>query len=138
VKKKNELFKSKIPEESMYKLNVISHFSSAHKLENYDGPCKHIHGHNWKVRIAILCHSTNEIGLTIDFGIVKKYLNEIMETLDHTFLNDLDCFKDINPTSEHIARYVFLSFQKILPDKEGKVTEVEVWESDKSSVVYFE
>jgi 6-pyruvoyltetrahydropterin/6-carboxytetrahydropterin synthase len=122
----------------MYKLNVMSHFSSAHKLEEYDGPCKNIHGHNWKVRVAILCETTNEIGLTIDFGIVKKYLNEIMDSLDHTFLNDLDCFKGINPTSEHIARHIYQAFQKMLPIQDGKVEEVEVWESEKSSVVYFE
>jgi 6-pyruvoyltetrahydropterin/6-carboxytetrahydropterin synthase len=122
----------------MYRLNVTSHFSSAHQLQRYDGPCKHIHGHNWKVRVAILCQNTDDIGLTIDFKVVKSYLNEIMETLDHTFLNELDCFKHINPTSEHIARYIYQSMQKALPESEGKIEEVEVWESEKSSIVYFE
>ena len=78
----------------MYKLNVTSNFSSAHKLDGYEGLCKNLHGHNWKVRIGIICEKIDDIGMTIDFGEVKKYLNEVMIMLDHTYLNELEYFKD--------------------------------------------
>ena len=122
----------------MYKLNVTSQFSSAHKLINYDGPCKNLHGHNWKVRVGIFCEKTDELGLTIDFGIVKDELNKIIDKLDHSFLNDLDCFAGMNPTSENIAKYFFQEMQANIDVEGCRIADVEVWESDKSSMIYFE
>ena len=122
----------------MYKLNVKSHFSSAHKLIGYDGPCKNLHGHNWEVRIGILCEDTDDIGLTIDFGIVKDDLNEIIEKLDHTLLNDLEYFQTCNPTSENIARFLYQELSLKINSENCRVSEVEIWESEKTSVVYFE
>ena len=121
----------------MYKLNVVSKFSSAHQLIGYDGACKNIHGHNWKVRVAIECSKTDEIGLSIDFGVIKKHLNTVMDYLDHKFLNDLPEFKEINPTSENIAKFIFEYLEKLLTTQNCKLSEIEVWESDNSSVIYY-
>jgi hypothetical protein len=41
------------PGEHMYLLNVTAHFSAAHRLEGYNGACRNLHGHNWKVRGAL-------------------------------------------------------------------------------------
>lgn len=122
----------------MYKLNVMSDFSSAHRLEGYEGACKNLHGHNWKVRVGINAAKTDKIGMTLDFGVVKKHLNKIMDALDHKYLNDLDCFEGINPTSENIARYIFMELSSSLNGEFVRVAEVEIWESDRTSVVYFE
>ncbi|MCF7793655.1 MAG: 6-carboxytetrahydropterin synthase QueD [Candidatus Cloacimonetes bacterium] len=122
----------------MFKLNVTSQFASAHKLNGYDGACKNLHGHNWKVRVGIECEKTDKIGMTIDFGIVKTELNDLMEYLDHSFLNDLPSFKDQNPTSENIAKYIYDEMKKRISVEGCKVADVEVWESDKSSLVYYE
>lgn len=122
----------------MYKLNVVSEFSSAHRLEGYKGACYNLHGHNWKVRVGILASQTDDIGMTIDFGIVKKHLNEIIDKLDHKYLNELECFADMNPTSENIAKYMFGELSTKLNGKFVRVAEVEIWESDRSSMVYFE
>lgn len=122
----------------MYKLNVTSQFSSAHKLVNYDGPCKNLHGHNWKVRVGIFCEKTDDLGLTIDFGIVKEELNIIIDKLDHNYLNDLDCFVGENPTSENIAKYFYNELAKNIHVDGCQIADVEVWESDKSSMIYFQ
>jgi 6-pyruvoyltetrahydropterin/6-carboxytetrahydropterin synthase len=122
----------------MYKLSVRSEFSAAHKLTGYEGQCKNLHGHNWKVKVSIFCDVTDDIGLTIDFGIVKKDLNEIMDSLDHTYLNELTVFEGRNPTSENIAKFIFDEFKKKLDKQNAKVAKVEVWESDKTSMTYFE
>jgi len=122
----------------MYKLNVTSDFSSAHKLDGYEGLCKNLHGHNWKVRIGIMCEKVDNIGMTIDFGEVKKNLKEIMMMLDHTYLNELDHFKGINPTSENIAKFIYKEMKKRIEVPFCKMTDVEVWESDITSMVYFE
>lgn len=122
----------------MYKLNVTSDFSSAHKLNGYEGLCKNLHGHNWKVRIGIVCEKVDKIGMTIDFGEVKKNLHEIMLMLDHTYLNDLEHFKEVNPTSENIAKFIFGEMKKRITVPDCKMAEVEVWESDITSMIYFE
>ncbi|MBN1326538.1 MAG: 6-carboxytetrahydropterin synthase QueD [Candidatus Cloacimonetes bacterium] len=120
----------------MYKLNVISQFSAAHRLLGYQGDCKNLHGHNWKVRVGIECGQLDELGLAIDFGIIKKHLNKIMNKFDHQYLNDLEFFKEINPSSENIARIIFMEMSNSL-DKPGcKIAEVEIWESDKTSLIY--
>jgi len=122
----------------MYKLNVTSHFSAAHKLVGYDGACRNIHGHNWKVRVGILCQKTDDIGLTIDFGIVKNELAQIMNKLDHTMLNELEHFATKNPTSENIAKFMYKEMSNALNDANCQIADVEVWESEKSSMIYFE
>ncbi len=122
----------------MYKLNVTSQFSAAHQLKGYEGACKNLHGHNWKVRVGILCEKTDDIGMTIDFGIVKEIMENILAKLDHSLLNDHDCFSEENPTSENIAQYLYVQFKSRLTEQNCQVADVEVWESDRSSMVYFE
>ena len=120
----------------MYKLNVTSSFASAHKLNGYDGLCKNLHGHNWKVRLCVLCDKLDDIGMAMDFGILKQKLNDFLTEFDHQYLNDLPAFKEMNPTSENIARIIFEGIGSKLSESFCEVVEVEVWESEKSSVVY--
>ncbi len=122
----------------MFKINVTSSFSAAHQLNGYEGLCKNLHGHNWKVRIQIICYKIDEIGMALDFGIAKKYLRDLMEKLDHHYLNDLTYFDKINPTSENIALWIFNEFNKEFNTPEAYIHEVEVWESENSSVIYSE
>jgi 6-pyruvoyltetrahydropterin/6-carboxytetrahydropterin synthase len=122
----------------MYKINVSDTFSAAHKLMGYDGACRNVHGHTWKVRVGIICETTDEIGLSVDFNVVKKHLQELIGTLDHQFLNDLDIFKSINPTSENISRYMYKHLEERMIIPGCHLADVEVWESDKSSIIYSE
>ena len=132
----------------MYRLNVTSFFAGAHKLDNYPGACKNLHGHNWKIRVQLTTQELDDLGMAIDFKIVKDRLNELIEKFDHQYLNDLEWFENQNTTSENIARVIYHELQKSLDcfmprkdrgiDKNIKVSEVEVWESDMTSIVYCE
>lgn len=122
----------------MFKLKVTSHFSAAHRLNGYQGDCANLHGHNWKVQVGITCLEQDNIGLTIDFKEVKKRLNGVMAELDHKCLNDLLCFRDKNPTSEELAKHLYKKLTEAFSDLSCKVSEVEVWESENSSLVYSE
>ena len=121
----------------MFKLNVVSHFSAAHKLNGYDGECKNLHGHNWKIRVGINCEETDQIGMAIDFGVIKEKLNKEVDKLDHKYLNELPSFSEINPTSENIAKTLFEKLSKSLNINDCVVSEVEVWESERASVIYY-
>lgn len=122
----------------MFKLKVNTNFSAAHRLDGYEGDCANLHGHNWRVQIGVLCPEQDKIGLTIDFREVKKRLNEVVAEVDHKYLNDLDWFRDKNPTSEELARYLYQMIVKAFSDLACTVSEVEIWESENSSIVYSE
>ncbi|MCL2065185.1 MAG: 6-carboxytetrahydropterin synthase QueD [Candidatus Cloacimonetes bacterium] len=122
----------------MYKINVISAFSGAHLLNNYPGICKKLHGHNWKIRVQLVTKKTDDLGMAIDFKIVKEHLNNLIEKFDHSYLNELSWFEEQNPTSENIARVIYTELQKCLENEDILVNEVEVWESDFTSVIYTE
>ncbi len=124
----------------MYELKVLSSFSSAHALREYNGKCENIHGHNWQVEIIVASNILNEIGLVIDFKLLKKYLGEIMETLDHKFINDLDFFKKVNPSAENIASYIYEELEKIIglnKNNNIKIIRVNVYETPSSMASYY-
>ena len=121
----------------MYKVKVISDFSAAHFLRNYKGKCENMHGHNWKVEAVVSSPGVDSLGLVIDFKELKEKLNEILADLDHKVLNNLDYFKNINPTSELIAHYIFVRLKEKISFSR-RLEAVKVWEKDTSCAVYQE
>ena len=120
----------------MFELCVRDHIAAAHFLRNYEGPCKNLHGHTWKIAVYIKSHQLNGTGMVADFADVKMNLKSFLAHLDHVCLNDLPYFKDVNPTTENLAKYIYAHFSKMIVPL--KLTKVEVWESDTSSITYTE
>jgi len=120
----------------MYYLSVSDTFSAAHRLCGYQGACSNLHGHNWKVRVALKTDELDDIGMAMDFGIIKQILKNILDELDHAYLNEVASLKAMNPTSENLARYIYERFELELASANVAVHEVEICESDRSSVVY--
>lgn len=121
----------------MYILRVEDSFSSAHFLRNYRGKCENIHGHNWRIRVSVRSRKLVN-GMVIDFTDLKKHLKDILGELDHKLLNqEVVFFKKNNPTSEHIASYLFVELKKRLTSKKSIIVHsVEVWETDRCSALY--
>jgi 6-pyruvoyltetrahydropterin/6-carboxytetrahydropterin synthase len=120
----------------MYEVQIITYFAAAHQLRNFRGSCEKLHGHNWKVEVTLKGEKLNDAELLIDFKEVKDATNRILKELDHSFLNDLPHFKDMNPSSENIAAYIFEKLGDELNDEFVKVTRVTAWESDFSNATY--
>ena len=118
----------------MYTVKVESNFSSAHNLRGYKGKCEDLHGHNWRVELAVAGAKLDKIGMVADFKHLKEALNKVLEGLDHKYLNNLAYFKKVNPTSENIARYIYDSIKCHV----SSIKSVTVWESDNSSATYYE
>ncbi len=121
----------------MYELKVVTQFAAAHRLNNFYGKCEALHGHNWKVEIFVTADSLDEAGLVLDFGKIKSHAKELLDEIDHTFLNELPAFQHQNPSSENLARYLFERLSSAINDQRVKVTRVAVWESDHTSAAYF-
>ncbi|MDD4203114.1 MAG: 6-carboxytetrahydropterin synthase QueD [Candidatus Omnitrophica bacterium] len=116
----------------MYTVKIISDFNGAHNLRGYEGACENLHGHNWKVEAFVGSETLDNLGMVVDFKVVKKFLFEILDKLDHTYLNELSPFTEINPTSENIAKYIFDS----LSQKIKNLKKINVWETDTSCASY--
>ncbi len=119
----------------MFKVRVIDHFSSAHNLRGYEGNCERLHGHNWKVEVELMGEKLDSIGMLVDFKVLKRTLKKITGELDHTYLNEHPYFREVNPTSENMAKYIFYRLKEDFGDLVHKVA---VWESHNAVAEYFE
>jgi 6-pyruvoyltetrahydropterin/6-carboxytetrahydropterin synthase len=122
----------------IYEISVQREFAAAHCLKGYPGDCAGVHGHNWTVEAVVRCGKLDGIGIGIDFRELRKTLQDILEELDHTDLNAHPAFREINPTSENLARYLFRELGKRLPGKGVQVAGIRVSESPGASVFYQE
>lgn len=118
----------------MFEVRVETNFSSAHHLLNYKGKCENMHGHNWKVEVTACGCELDDSNILVDFKILKKVVNEIMEYLDHKDLNELDEFKNESPSSEFIAKFIY----KKAKEQIKQVSRVNVWETPTSRASYYE
>jgi 6-pyruvoyltetrahydropterin/6-carboxytetrahydropterin synthase len=123
------------------------HFCYGHRLLNYNGKCKNLHGHNGKAVITLESHQLDDLGMVVDFTELKKVVGQwIDQTLDHKMIlhkddpvlpellrqNEPVVTIDQNPTAENIARLIFEQAARTgLP-----VTEVILWETENSFATY--
>ena len=121
----------------MFNIFIKSHFSAGHHLRDYPGNCERPHGHNWKVEVTVKATELDELGMGIDFRTLKTAVNEVLDTLDHSDLNEHPDFQSINPSSENIAVYIFRNLQKDLTTDSYGVYSVTVCETENSGVTYF-
>jgi len=93
-------------------------FDAAHRLLGYEGSCKNLHGHSWKVEIEIeSSRDLDQVGMLLDYRVIKQYFKDFW---DHkTILNMDDPLVDIlksqgqdvtimngNPTAENLAKKI--------------------------------
>ena len=129
----------------MYVLTTEAAFDAAHFLTNYEGKCKNIHGHRWRVVLSISGEPIN--GMVVDFGVVKKDLKDLCDYFDHTFIVEdgslkPELFKMLNEeftlrtvpfrtTAENFAKYFYDTL-----NKKYKVVEVMVYETPTNCARY--
>lgn len=123
----------------MFELSIKNDFGAAHRIVGYPGKCNNLHGHNWTVETVVRGKKLDELGMLVDFKKLKAALKEILEELDHHYLNELAPFTKMNPSAENIASYIFhkLSEHVALKDK-CHVYCVKVLETEKSAAAYYE
>ena len=122
----------------MFELRVVTRFAAAHRLTMVGAKCENLHGHNWKIEVYVQGLSTDKGGVLVDFGVIKRHVRELMETLDHKFLNELEYFSgDTPPSSENIARYLADTLAARMDLPGIRVSRVTAWESEDASATYY-
>ena len=131
----------------MYRVTREIAFCYGHRLLNYEGKCRHLHGHNGKAVIVIEAPTLDGRGMLVDFGDIKRAVQGWIDAnLDHTLILCRDdsllpllrevgervYVMDSNPTAENIARLIFdQSVAAGLP-----VVEVTLWETETCAATY--
>jgi len=123
----------------MYELTVEAEFSAAHQILGYPGPCARLHGHNYRVVATVRGEHLDELGLLVDFGVLRQLLAGLTAELDHRCLNELPPLQGRNPTSELLAHYFYHALERRLRDEvpaDLSVAAVTVYESARSAATY--
>ncbi len=131
----------------MYRVTREIRFCYGHRLLNYNGKCRHLHGHNGRAVITLEAPRLDPLGMVLDFGQIKEVVAAwIDETLDHRMLLHEDdpalpwlrqmgepvFVMNVNPTAENIARLIF----DFVADQGFPVVEVQLWETDHCFATY--
>jgi 6-pyruvoyltetrahydropterin/6-carboxytetrahydropterin synthase len=109
-------------------LKIRDKFSAAHYLKEYKGKCEKVHGHTFRVEVAVRARELDRTGIGFDFAEIKAALAAALP--DHAFLNEVYSF---NPTAENLARHFYGELKSTYP-----VASVTVWESEDASATYAE
>ncbi len=133
----------------MYRVTREIEFCYGHRLLNYEGKCRHLHGHNGLAVISIEGERLDDRGMLVDFGDIKSAVSTwIDEKLDHRMLLRRDdpvvpvlqemgepmYLMDDNPTAENIAKLIFDQANRLtLP---APIVEVRLWETPKCFATY--
>ena len=120
----------------MFELKILTHFAAAHQLQMVAKKCENLHGHNWKVEVCVAGDRLNPAGVLIDFGELKAHVKQIIDTLDHKFLNELNLFPGA-PSSENIALYIAEALAQRLSVTDVRVSRVTTWESEDACATYY-
>lgn len=118
----------------MYEIAIDDTFDAAHCLRGYEGKCQQLHGHTYRVQAAFRIRELDESGIAVDFRAAKSLLRDILDYMDHQYINELPEFLDQNPTAENIARFVYGRIKHEMPE----IHRVSVWETPNSCATYYE
>ena len=106
-------------------------FDAAHHLPHYVGKCHQVHGHHFKVSLAVEGQIMEEHGFVVDFSRLKDWLKDhVVDQFDHTLLNDTI----ENPTAENILLYIKKEFDSTGWQVSSDITlaYIKVWETEDS------
>lgn len=122
----------------MFEVSVEETFSAGHALRGYKGKCENPHGHNYRVRVNIEGERLDSIGLLFDFVHLKRILRDLIEDVDHKFLNDQAPFDAINPSAENIAKFFYDEASKEMHQMSNapRIKSITIWETDVTSATY--
>ncbi len=122
----------------MYEIVIEREFCAAHAL-TISGTREPFHGHNFRVVAVIAGEELDDDGLLCDFHTVNEVLKDICRPFVNANLNEVEPFDRVNPSAEHIARYIADTLADRLDPAlapAARVASVSVTETTGSRAVY--
>lgn len=139
----------------MYYLKTEQSIDSAHFLADYEGKCRNIHGHRWRVVVEVMSLTLQEEkqlnGMVVDFAQLKQELKEETDLFDHALILEKGSLKaltltalkeegfhmaevDFRPTAERFSKY----FYDRMTRRGYRVKSVAVYETPSNCASYEE
>lgn len=130
-----------------YKVTRSIEFCYGHRLLNYEGECRHLHGHNGRLEVDIESDETDHRGMVVDFADIRDTVKTwIDDNLDHRMilhrddplvavlseLGEAHYVIDRNPTAENIAAHI----HHMTSSDDLTITEIRLWETPNSYATY--
>jgi 6-pyruvoyltetrahydropterin/6-carboxytetrahydropterin synthase len=113
------------------RITKIFSFEAAHALKDYDGPCKNIHGHSYKLWVTVSGRVNRETGILIDFGFLKNIIyDNIISTQNLMVL-------PFNPSSENLSIHFAELITNALPEN-VKLHHLKLYETETSFTEWYE
>ena len=112
-------------------------FEAAHHLADYVGGPEPVHGHSWKIEVALTTEKLGAYDLSVDFVPTEALVKSLAERLHNKDLNTVSPFDRKNASAENVALWVAEEIAESGLLKNGaKLSEVTVWEGTRNSVTY--
>lgn len=114
----------------MFTVQTEQSFDAAHFLADYQGKCRNIHGHRWRVIMKVNKEDLEKDGMVVDFSKLKEDLKQEVDYFDHTLIIEKDSLRpatyqalleedfriiqtDFRPTAENFSRFFYEQFKKL-------------------------
>jgi len=121
----------------MFEVTIEQTFAAGHALRNYHGKCENVHGHNYRCEVTVEGEQLDHVGLLVDFVLLKKVVQSVIDRMDHQWLNDFPPFDVLNPSAENIAKFIYDEVHKGINAGPGvRLGSVKLWETDTSYATY--
>lgn len=112
-------------------------FEAAHHLRDYAGGPEPVHGHSWRIEVALTTEALGAYDLSVDFVPTERLVRDLAARLHDRDLNAVPPFDVKNPTAENVALWVAEEVAQAGLLRDGaRLTEVTVWEGPRNSVTY--
>lgn len=123
------------------------HFSASHTLENNNlskeenevlfGKCNSFHGHNYYMEVTLAGEINPKSGYVMDLKKLNEILlDKVINKVDHKFLNDVEMFKGIIPTTENMAMIFWKELKDVLKADNHRLHSIKLYETEKNFVIY--
>lgn len=136
----------------MLSVTKVFQFEAAHAISNHNGPCRHIHGHSYKLHVTVTSARLNDLGMIMDFGELKEVVNKaVISRFDHALIlsrtgshaatlaaNAAEgklVLLEAEPTAEYLLDVIVAGLRSLLPAGVS-LLRLELWETSTSCATW--
>jgi 6-pyruvoyltetrahydropterin/6-carboxytetrahydropterin synthase len=126
------------PAAGRWVVRVGAGFEAAHSLRDYVGGPEPLHGHSWRVEVALETTRLGRYDLSVDFVPTRHLVEELAKRLDTRCINDIPPFDRLNPTAENVARWFAgeILASGVTKRAAGRLAEISIWEGPNNRVTW--
>ncbi len=122
----------------MFQIVEEFQITTSHITADSKGEATKIHGHKWHIKVYADAIKLNKFGKIEEFKDFRKNVQNILDKIDHQYLNEIEAFQSTIPTEERAAEVGFELLSKELNNDNLKISKIELWDYKERKVSYFE